>query len=97
MKYLQNIISIIDVLFSIYFFVFIYYVVQQPTIHNIMTWVFITIVLWLFDYVYLWYYQKQLQGVEFEEIAQLQIADLNYVGTYISYFIIGVGIPTNEC
>lgn len=95
MKYLQNIISIIDVLFSIYFFVFIYYVVQQPTLHNIMTWVFITIVLWLFDYVYLWYYQKQLQGVEFEEIAQLQIADLNYVGTYISYFIIGVGIPTN--
>lgn len=94
MKYVHNIISTIDIFFSIYFFVFIYYVVQQPTLCNITRWVFGTIALWFLDYLYLWYFQKKLQDIEFEEITQLQIADLNYVGTYISYFIIGVGLPS---
>ncbi|RTK93524.1 MAG: hypothetical protein EKK64_10035 [Neisseriaceae bacterium] len=59
-------------------------------------WLFVTLVLYLVDRAFLNCVQKKLQEEEYEAISQIQIADLNYIGTYISYFIIGVSVPSLE-
>lgn len=96
MKVLKKLIPIFDVGMSLYFYVLIYFIAKNPTLCNIIFWIFITVIVWFLDFLYLLFYQKELQKESFENVSQLQIADLNYIGTYISYFIISVGIVPKD-
>ena len=97
MRIIQKFMQIIDVGMSIYFYIMIYFIAKNPVICNIITWGLITIMLWFIDFLYLKYFQRYLINASYEEISQLQITDLNYIGTYISYFIIGIGMPHDDC